>query len=43
MGLMEVKSEFAQHVINNQNPYSKVLASDIDVGYPHTHLDPIFF
>ena len=43
MGLTEVKSEFAKHCINNQNPYSKVSASDIDVGYPHTHLAPIFF
>lgn len=43
MSLKDVQSEFAKHCINNQNPYSEVSAENIDIGYPHTHLDPTFF
>ena len=43
MGSKVIQSEFAKHCLNNQNPYSGVSQSHIDVGYPHTHLDTDFF
>jgi hypothetical protein len=43
MGAKEVRSEFFSHCINSQNPYSGASQSNIDVGYPHTHLNSEFF
>ena len=43
MGAKEVRSEFFRHCLNNQDPYSGSSQSNIDVGYPHTHLNEEFF
>lgn len=38
-----MRSEFLRHCINNQDCYSGISQSNIDVGYLHTHLDSEFF